>query len=73
MTPCALRALGTSQKTQNILFRNVYDWFERLERGVYALRPRGRDEIAADYASLAAHYCRRLDEESVYHATEMGG
>lgn len=73
MTPCALRALGTSQKTQNILFRNVYDWFERLERGVYALRPRGRDEIAADYASLAAHYCRRLDEESVYHATETGG
>ena len=62
MTPCALRALGTSPKTQNILFKNVYNWFERLERGVYALRPDGRDEIARTYAGLAAVYGAKLDE-----------
>ncbi len=28
-----------------ILYRNVYGWFERLGRGVYALSPRGVSEI----------------------------
>lgn len=62
MTPAKLRTLGASPKVQPILHRNVYDWFDRLERGVYGLRPRGRDEIAADYVALAAHYDRRLDD-----------
>ncbi|MBC8103251.1 MAG: hypothetical protein H7Z41_11745 [Cytophagales bacterium] len=68
MTPTRLRALGAGPKAQNILFRNVYDWFDREGRGVYALRPRGRDEIAADYAHLAAHCCRRLEEQTTYRA-----
>ena len=61
MTPGALRALGTSPKTQNILFKDVYGWFERQERGVYALRNVGRDEIAATYPGVAAVYTAKLD------------
>ncbi len=64
-TPSKLRALGASPKVQAILFRNVYDWFDRLERGVYGLRPRGRDEIAAGYAHLAEHCLRRLEEAAL--------
>jgi hypothetical protein len=62
LTPAKLRAMGASAKTQSILLRNVYDWFDKVDRGIYHLRPRGRDEIAADYAALAAHCCRRLEE-----------
>ena len=62
MSPAKLREAGASPRAQVILSRNVYDWFDKLDRGIYALRPRGRDEIAADYAHLAAHCGRRLDE-----------
>ncbi|THB63324.1 MAG: hypothetical protein D6E12_17260 [Desulfovibrio sp.] len=33
-------------KARNILYRNVYGWFERVERGVYALSPRGERELS---------------------------
>jgi hypothetical protein len=29
----------------SILYRNVYGWFERRERGVYGLSPRGLSEV----------------------------
>lgn len=54
-TPKALRACGTGEKTLSILARNVYGWFTRVERGVYALSESGRDELA-QYPELAAHY-----------------
>jgi hypothetical protein len=54
-TPKALRALGTGDHTLAILRRNVYGWFERPARGVYALTPRGVEELAA-YPELAARY-----------------
>lgn len=30
---------------RNILYRNVYGWFDRVSRGIYDLSPRGRREI----------------------------
>ncbi len=32
--------------TRDILYRDVYGWFDRVSRGVYALSPRGAREIA---------------------------
>ncbi|MEM7587922.1 MAG: DUF2161 family putative PD-(D/E)XK-type phosphodiesterase [Acidobacteriota bacterium] len=32
-------------KARDILYRDVYGWFERPSRGVYALSPRGAEEI----------------------------
>lgn len=32
-------------KARDVLYRNVYGWFEREGRGVYALSPRGQSEI----------------------------
>lgn len=54
-SPKSLRALGTGAKTLAILHRNVYGWFERVDRGVYALGPRGQEELAS-YAELTAKY-----------------
>jgi hypothetical protein len=47
MTPRALRAAADVPNAASILRRDVYGWFERVDRGVYALTPRGRDAIAA--------------------------
>lgn len=41
MSPKALRALGTGEKTLSILYRNVYGWFDRVDRGLYALNAAG--------------------------------
>jgi hypothetical protein len=41
-----LRARTGVEKTSAILQRNVYGWFDRASRGVYALSPKGRE--AAD-------------------------
>ncbi len=32
-------------KARNILYRDVYGWFDRVSRGIYELSPRGRREI----------------------------
>ncbi len=32
-------------KAADLLYRNVYGWFERVERGGYDLSPRGRREV----------------------------
>ena len=45
LTPLRLRALGTGPKTRSILSNDVYGWFERIARGLYSLRARGREEL----------------------------
>ena len=32
-------------KVRDILYRDVYGWFERVSLGVYAISPRGKKEI----------------------------
>lgn len=55
-----LRALGTGSKTTAILYDNHYGWFERIDRGVYAVKTRGRTALSA-YAELVDHYGSLLD------------
>jgi hypothetical protein len=59
LPPRELRALGTGEKTLSILSANFYGWFERVERGVYALKPAGRAALER-YAFLAAQYRQRF-------------
>jgi hypothetical protein len=47
MSPAALRALGTGQKTLSILRFNAYGWFERVEHGVYTLSTHGAKDLAS--------------------------
>jgi len=55
LSPRQLRALGTGPKTASILYSNFYGWFERVDRGVYALRQRRRNELA-QYPELLQRY-----------------
>lgn len=60
-SPSQLRKSGTSEKTQSILSRNVYGWFERERRGVYRLHPQGGRALAhyagtlKDFKSIIAY------------------
>lgn len=46
----AVRAACDAPNAGRILRDDVYGWFERVERGVYALTPRGRSALEADRA-----------------------
>ena len=45
MAPKAMRALADVPNVAKILQHDHYGWFERVERGVYALTPRGRNGL----------------------------
>ena len=61
LTPRQLRTLGTGSKTTSILYKDVYGWFDRVARGLYALSPRGRAALS-DYPDLVGEYAASLDE-----------
>lgn len=63
MSPRALRALGTCDKTRSILASNFYGWFERIDRGVYALKPQGAAGLA-EWAEMAEGYRAVTEVES---------
>jgi hypothetical protein len=46
----AMRPLADVHHAGAILRADVYGWFERVERGTYALTPKGREAVAADRA-----------------------
>ena len=46
------RAAGVPKAT-GLMYRDVYGWFQRIERGVYDLSPKGRDALRT-YADVMA-------------------
>ncbi len=46
--PQDLRAAGAPETCGTILARNVYGWFERVERGTYRLHPAGAEALRRD-------------------------
>ena len=45
MKVAAVRAAGNAPKAASILQADVYGWFERVARGVYAITPKGREGL----------------------------
>lgn len=45
LSPKALRQLGTGDKTLSILHKNYYGWYEKIDRGIYAISEKGKKEI----------------------------
>ena len=46
-SPAGLRALGTGQKTLQVLRLNPYGWFERVDSGVYGITEHGKGDLAS--------------------------
>ncbi|MDA3899934.1 MAG: DUF2161 family putative PD-(D/E)XK-type phosphodiesterase [Spirochaetes bacterium] len=60
-SPSQLIVLGCSKKSNSILTRNFYGWFERQERGVYTLHPEGR-KCLKNYQQLNLYYTNEFKE-----------
>jgi len=46
MSPAALKAAADAPKAASILRHDYYGWFERVDKGVYALTPEGKRGLA---------------------------
>jgi hypothetical protein len=53
MSPAAVKEAADAPKAANILRHDYYGWFERVEKGVYALTPAGKRDLA-QFAGAAA-------------------
>lgn len=62
LSPKKLSEMGTGTKTQSILSKNFYGWFEKVSRGVYTLHPEGK--LALDNYREATNHYRKLIEEN---------
>lgn len=62
LSPKALRKLGTGDKTTSILYKNFYDWFTKIDRGIYGINEKGIEAIK-DYKELADYYYSLLSKE----------
>ena len=62
MSPKALVALGTGDKTPLILQKNYYKWFERVERGIYVITEQGKADLK-NYPELVEYYLGGLKTE----------
>ncbi|MDD3393287.1 MAG: DUF2161 family putative PD-(D/E)XK-type phosphodiesterase [Anaerotignum sp.] len=52
-----LRELGKADKYAAMLRSNVYQWFERMEKGVYGLSPLGKEALdSMDYENAVRFY-----------------
>lgn len=60
LSPAELRKMGACSRTLSILYNDFYGWFERVDRGLYALRARAVadleqfEEVLALYRKKAA-------------------
>lgn len=62
LTTKELREMGTDQaKTTRILYNNYYNWFKKVDRGVYQLTEVGKKELD-DYKALTEFYNQIIDE-----------
>lgn len=61
LSPHKLRELGTGNKTQSILYKNFYGWFEREGRGIYRLSEKG-EEVFRLYPELIDYYNGIINE-----------
>lgn len=63
LSPKELKNLGTdSKKTNSILTKNFYGWFERQGKGIYSITERGIKEIK-NYDDLKKHYYKKLEDK----------
>lgn len=61
LSPSKLKKLGTCEKTQSILTKNFYGWFEKNGRGIYKLTKEGFEALLK-YKDLSDHYREKLEQ-----------
>lgn len=62
LSPKKLREFGTDfKKTTAILSENHYGWFEKVSRGIYKLREKGRRDLM-NYDVLTSYYYKKISK-----------
>lgn len=57
---------GCEKDAYSILYRNPYGWFEKIDKGLYALSPKGRQELEREeFAETVKYYERTRDHTFV--------
>lgn len=69
LSPKELRKLGTSHKTQSILSKNFYGWFDKVSRGVYTLNENGKCALN-NYSEIADNYRNLIKNTEVHSKKE---
>ena len=59
LSTARIRDLGGGPKTQSILYNNHYNWFQRVERGVYRLTAQGAEDLGR-YPELKNKFCHDI-------------
>ncbi|WP_159882507.1 DUF2161 domain-containing phosphodiesterase [Paenibacillus puerhi] len=70
LSPRRLRELCGNSRAAGMLQRNVYLWFQRVERGIYRLTPQG-EEALITYAHVVEAQRSRLPGDSSEDATDL--
>jgi hypothetical protein len=55
LSPAKLKKIGTSTKTQSILYKNYYGWFEKVGHGIYDLTDDGL-KVLEQYPEHVKYY-----------------
>jgi len=62
-TPKKLREYDSGKKTLSILYSNFYGWFQRIDRGIYDITVKGKQELN-NFPGLVKKYEKYLKERS---------
>ncbi|MEQ9363164.1 MAG: DUF2161 family putative PD-(D/E)XK-type phosphodiesterase [Leptospirales bacterium] len=62
LTAAQLQERGANDKTYNTLYRNVYGWFERRDKGVYGLKPRISARIRKEHPKIWEFYAGLVEK-----------
>ncbi|RIW27421.1 hypothetical protein D3H55_22990 [Bacillus salacetis] len=62
LAPKDLVMMGTGNKTQSILSKNYYNWFDRIARGIYQITEKGKQGLQ-EYPELTQYYMREFDKK----------
>ncbi|HYE11852.1 MAG TPA: DUF2161 family putative PD-(D/E)XK-type phosphodiesterase [Patescibacteria group bacterium] len=63
MSPKQIKELGTDKKqTDSALKGNFYDWFDKVEKGIYTINDAGRAALK-EHKQFAEYYYSKLEEK----------